>query len=45
MINDWQVTILLLVLSCLIFNPETAVTVCAFIWGVFFLKRWLSKDQ
>jgi hypothetical protein len=44
MTNDWQVTVVLLVLACLIFNPETAVNVCAIIWGLFFLKRWLSND-
>ena len=40
--TDWQTTVFLLVLACLIFKPETAVTACAIIWGGFFLKRLIA---
>jgi len=39
--TDWQLTVLALCLTCLFFNPETAVVLCAITWVLFLGKRFL----
>jgi hypothetical protein len=41
--KDTQVLILALVGACIVFSPPTAKSVCAGMFGLFFLLRWLNK--
>ena len=41
--TDTQILILGLLAACIIFSTETAKNMCAGMFGLFFLLRWLNK--
>jgi hypothetical protein len=41
--TDTQILVLGLLASCMFFSAETAKNMCAGMFGLFFLLRWLNK--
>jgi hypothetical protein len=39
--KDAETLVIMLVLTCLIFDPETARNICAALFAIFFFQRWI----